>query len=84
MTPTALAPVRGLARTSLKDKLLLTIPLPIGCYLLVRGLLEASGPSADPLYSMVTGVSRWLVLAQAAACFYLSLRTYLKIRHSHG
>jgi hypothetical protein len=67
-------------RMSLKDKLLMTVPLPIGCYLVFYGLLVAGDPGSDPLFAMASGLVRGLESMGGFICFYLSLSTYFKIR----
>ena len=65
---------------SLKDKLLLIVPLPIGCYFAVKGLSVAADAAADPMLSLAAGLIRGLDFTGCLTCFFLSLRTYLKIR----
>jgi hypothetical protein len=66
----------------LKDRLLLTVPLPVGCYLMAKGLLVAGGTSEDPVFEMISGLIRGLVTVEGLACLLLSLHTYVKIRRN--
>jgi hypothetical protein len=79
-TVEAALPLNEIHPMSIKDKLLMTVPLPIGCYLVFYGLLAAGDPGSDPLYAMASGLIRGLEAMGGFICFYLSLSTYFKMR----
>jgi hypothetical protein len=69
-----------MGRIGFKDKLLMTLPVPIGCYLVYSGLLLAGNVGTDPVYDMARGLVRGVETMGGFVCFYLALRTYFKIR----
>jgi len=72
----------GQKRVALKKKLLLVVPLPIGCFFLVQGLALIGKTSADPMADMATGLVRGLDFLGALSCFYLSLRAFFAVKRS--
>ena len=70
------------AHVSLQKKLLLLVPLPIGCLFLAQGIALAGQTSPDPLADMANGLVRGLHFAGALSCFYISLRTLFAIKRS--
>jgi hypothetical protein len=65
---------------SLRKKLLLVVPLPIGVYFLVRGLALTGIHSGDPLADLSGGLLRSLFFLGALSMFFVSLRALLAIR----
>src|SRR5579872_637641 len=72
--------VNPMERVGLREKLLVIVPLPIGCYLLLNGLLLAGDSGNDPLFALARGLVRSFESMGGFVCFYFSLRTYFKIR----
>jgi len=68
---------------SLRQRLMLYLPLPLGCYLLFQTLL-AQQFDTDPgtLFSLATGLMRGVYAASAVTCFFVSLRTYLEVKRT--
>ena len=66
------------------DRLFLSIPLPIGCYFLIRALSFAGDSSSDPLAGLGAGLVRGLECTGGFICFFLSLRAYFKIRRARN
>lgn len=69
-------------RVRLKHKLLLVVPFPVGCYLLVKALLLDAVSINDPIDSMIVGTIRGLEAMGGFLCFYLSLKAYFEIRRT--
>ena len=64
-------------RMSFKRKLILTVPLSIGSYLLVRGW-QSPKASNNPDYPMVGGIVRGLLIMEGLLCLVVFLYTYVK------
>lgn len=69
-------------RVRLKYKLLLVVPFPVGCYLLLKGLLMPGVTINDPIDSMIVGTIRGIESMGGFLCFYLSLKAYFEIRRA--
>jgi hypothetical protein len=69
---------------SLKQKLMLYLPLPLDCYLLFQALSLAQEFDGAPetLFRFAVGLMRGFYAAGAFSCFFLSLRTYLEVKRS--
>ena len=72
--PLSAAMKRSLNRVSFKRKVLLTLPLPIGCYFLVRGLFYATA-SNNADYPMVGGIIRELLIMEGLLFLVVFLYT---------
>lgn len=69
-------------RVRLKYKLLLVVPFPVGCYLLIKGLFMPGVTINDPIDSMIVGTIRGIESMGGFLCFYLSLKAYFEIRRT--
>jgi len=65
--------------TSLRKKMLLVAPLPIGGYFLEHGLTVTGAHSGDPLADLTGGLLRGLFFLGALSMFFVSLRALLAI-----
>jgi hypothetical protein len=64
---------------SLRKKLLLLMPLPIGGYFLVGGLTLTGTHSGDPLTDLTNGLLRSLFFLGALSMLFVSLRALVAI-----
>jgi hypothetical protein len=67
-----------------KRRILPLLPLPVGCYFFVQGLLLVDQSSPDPqsVLNLANGLLRGLYFMGGFSCVFLSLRTYFKKRRS--
>jgi len=64
---------------SLRKKLLLIVPLPIGGYFLVRALALTSTSGGDAISDLANGLLRGIFFLGALASLYLSARAFFAI-----
>ena len=68
---------------SLRQRLMLYLPLPLGCYLLFQAVLaQQFDADAGTLFSLAAGLMRGCYAAGAVSCFFVSLRTYLEVKRA--
>jgi len=67
-----------------KHRILLLLPLPVGCYFFVQALLLVDQPSTDPqsIVNLANGLLRGLYFIGGFSCVFLSLRGYFKKKRS--